>query len=156
MVTIEDAYILARKIKERSPKIHSVELFGSVAERGKGRDLDLLLIVDDELAQKFWSMADDLNPRLPLRLLFVRKIIKKLFYSLDEAFVKKLKQTRNLRVSALIGLDLVHLGEEYRPGTAIDAWIMPVKWQSRITEITNNSNMMGFLNNAARFAVKLV
>lgn len=35
-VTIEDAYILAKQLKEQSSKIQGVELFGSVLKNGRG------------------------------------------------------------------------------------------------------------------------
>ncbi len=155
MVTIEDAHILARKIKEKSLKVHGIELFGSVLKNGKGHDVDLMLIVDEDLWRKFWSVTRDINPKWPLRLMFIRRFIKKFLPFLDQVFIWKRKKTRQLRASNLIGLDLALLAEDYRPGTIIDVWLMPLNWHSRIPDITNNSNMLVFLKRASQFSKKI-
>ncbi len=155
MVTIEDAHILAKQIKEQSPKVHGIELFGSVAKKSKGHDLDFILTVADGLWEQFWSITDDINPRWPAKLMSLRKLIKKFLPYLDNAFMEGRKHTRQLRASKLIELDLAKLGEEYRPGTIIDVWLMPLDWQSHINEITQNSNMRALLRGAAGVAVKI-
>jgi hypothetical protein len=155
MVTLQDARILAGRIKEGSPKVHGVELFGSVYKNGKGHDADLILIVDNELSKQFWSITNDINPKWPPRLMFAREFVKNFLPYLDHAFIWKRKQTRQLRASGLIGLDLALLAEKYRAGTIVDVWLMPRDWRSHIADITTNSNMLVFLKNAARSSVKL-
>jgi predicted nucleotidyltransferase len=156
MATIEDARALAEQIKNKNSGIHGIELFGSVQKNGVGYDIDLMIIVDDEIAQQFWSVPDDTNPKWPPRLLILRRFIKRYFRKLDEAVIKKRKQTRLLRASKLINIDLAALGEEYRPGTVIDAWLMPKDWQLRIDSITNNSNMRVFLKLIAPSSQQLI
>lgn len=155
MVTIEDAKILAQKIKEQSPKVQSIELFGSTLKRGKGHDVDFILTVEDGLWKQFWAIRDDINPRWPARLMTIRRLIKKLAPSLDNAFMEGRKNSRQLRASKLIELDLAKLGEGYRPGTVIDVWLMPHGWHSSIEDITDNYNMRMLLKEAARSAIKI-
>lgn len=154
-VTLEDAHILAKQLKEKSSKIQSIELFGSVLKNRKGHDIDLLLITDEELVKKFWSVTNDIDPKWPPRFLFVREWIKKFLPFLDYLFIYKRKHTRQSRVSSLINVNVAELAEQYRPGTIIDSWLVPANWRSQIPQLTRNHNTLIFLNNAAKVAIKI-
>ncbi len=155
-VNTKDAYVLARQIIERSANVKAVEFFGSTLKYGHGHDLDFILIVEDQkLWQQFWAVTDDINPKWPTKLMFLRRIIKKFLPRLDDLFMRERKQTRQNRASNLIGLDLEKLGTQYRPGTIIDVWLMPADWQSRIPEFTKNPNTQALFKSAAETAIKI-
>ena len=155
MLTIKDARFLSKKIIETSSKVQGVELFGSVLKNGSGHDVDLILIVNDNLSHRFWSVTADIIPKWPARLMWFRNLIKFFLPFLDQAFIWRRKRSRQLRASNLIGLDLARLAEQYRPGTIIDVWLMPDNWQLRIVDITDNKNMTLFLKAAASSALKI-
>src|SRR5579864_1278486 len=97
-MTINDARFAAQAIKDRAAGVLGVELFGSVARSGKGHDFDLILIVDDATAEKFWATAGDLNPRIPASRLWVRRFVKKYLRVFDTIFTYKIKRLRRQRV----------------------------------------------------------
>jgi predicted nucleotidyltransferase len=139
-VTIEDAYILARKFKERSPKILGIELFGSLLRDGIGHDADFIFLVDDELAKVFWSDTSDINVRWPPELLFLRRALKKFLPALDEALIAKRKKRAHARVSAILGFDVELFAEAYKPGTKLGVWLLPPDW--RIDRTLNRSAIL--------------
>src|SRR3989344_1864925 len=164
LVTIEDAYAVAKRLKEKSPQIQGVELYGSVLKNGKGHDLDFVLTVDDDTARKFWLQKDDTRFKWPPNLVFTRRILKTFLPWLDKALTQKKILSRNLRASALLGIDLTLFGKNYRPGTIIDVWLLPVDWRteqslntaslSRITDISDAGNTLLFLAKMAAVAKK--
>lgn len=164
-VTLEDAHAVAKKLKDGSAKILSVELFGSVLKNGQGHDLDFMLLVDDELAQKFWAQKDDTRVKWPTSLFFIRRLNKRLFPALDEAFISKRKNTRIIRAQELVGLDFALLGEQHRPGTKIDAWLVPQDWRqgnklnlsamTRIADISGDKKTLMLLKCVAEDSVKI-
>jgi hypothetical protein len=155
MTTLQDAQIVAKKIKDRSPKVHSIELFGSVARKGIGHDMDLILIVDEDLSRKFWPVVNKIGPHLPMPPMLARSFIKKFLPFLDRA-LKKNKKARQDCASNLIGLDLVLVEKEQGPSIHIDAWLVPANWREHNANITSNRNMAIVLNAAAQHAVKIV
>lgn len=165
LVTINDAYAVAKQLKEKNPLIQDVELYGSVLKNGKGHDLDFILTVDDDTARKFWLQKDDTRFKWPPNLVFTRRILKTLFPWLDKALTQKKILSRNLRASVLLKIDLVLFGENYRAGTVIDVWLLPVDWRvgqslnasslSRITDISDAGNTLLFLEKMASVAKKV-
>ncbi len=156
MLTIKDARILAEQIKEKSPKVNSVELFGSVLRNGQGHDVDFILVVDDELSRQFWLDMPNFRVTGGRRWLMFRRVIKKLLPWLMEAFDHKSKQARQLRASRLVGINLAELSKQYKPDASIDVLLMPHHWQSQIHKITSDRNIAMFFQRIADSSVKLL
>jgi predicted nucleotidyltransferase len=131
--TINDAHAVSRRLKSASPNIKGIELFGSVSTNGIGHDIDLILIVDENLAHRFWSNGDEFWPDLRViggqRWLKFRKLIKKVMPLLDEAFTHGKKQMRLIRASELLGFDLISFSHNHRPTINMDVWLMPSGWR---------------------------
>lgn len=165
LVTIEDAFAVAKLLKEKSPKIQSVELFGSVLKNGKGRDLDFIVGVDDDTARNFWAEKSDTRFKLSIKLGLMLRSLKSFAPGLHKTLTQKKIQSRNLRAADLIGIDVVKLGQNYRPGTTIDIWLLPADWHkqqslnvsalSRITDISDAQNTLLFLSAIAPIVKKL-
>ncbi len=115
-ITLEDARQLAKGLRSASPRVQGVELFGSVLRNGIGHDADFMVLVDEDIARRWWADMRDIRVSWPPALLFVRRIIKKYFRALDEASIQAKKHRRQARVSALLGFDVAAFGEAYRPG----------------------------------------
>jgi predicted nucleotidyltransferase len=164
-VTIEDAHILAKKFKEKSPKILGIELFGSLLRKGVGHDADFIFLVGDELAKAFWSDTSDINVRWPPELLFVRRILKKFLPALGEALIAKRKKRAHSRVSALLGFDVELFAETYKSGTKVGVWLLPSDWRIdhtlnrrailRVADIADDRKTLLLFKLVAQVAIKI-
>ncbi|MBI5457707.1 hypothetical protein HY971_03215 [Candidatus Kaiserbacteria bacterium] len=139
-VTREDAQILAGKLKEASPHIHHIELFGSVLRNGLGNDADLVLIVDEGIARRWWNeMGDELRVRMGTRWLPLRRFIKTYLTWLDTMSIRGRKHRRIARASELLGVNIEKLVTEYKPGAMVDIFLFPETWR---TEKTPNMSVL--------------
>ncbi len=143
-VTLNDAHILAKQIREKSSKVKGIDLFGSVLRNGIGHDVDLMLLVEDEIAREFWNSISMPRRVGGERWLKFRRIVKKILPSVDDFFIHTKKKARQEIVSKLIGLNLALLGENYRPGTVIEVWMLPLDW--RVDKELNKSAMLRVAN----------
>lgn len=164
-VTIEDAYAIARLLKDKNPYIRGIDFFGSTQRNGTGRDLDFLILVDEKLAQEWWSDMTDIAVRMPTALFFIRRIMKRFWPALDELSIHERKGRRNARVSQMLGTSLPDFAYAYRPGMKIDAWLLPEDWQkgsalneesiSKLFPLTSSPRTVSFLTSLAREAVRI-
>ena len=130
-VTREDADQVARLLKKKCPRIRGVELFGSTLRKGYGHDIDVVLVVDEQIARVWWQDAgEELRVRMGTSLQPLRRFIKTVFPLLDELTIRTRKARRQARASELLGIDLTGIGNEYRPGIIIDAFLLPENWRN--------------------------
>ncbi|MBV9159809.1 MAG: hypothetical protein JO019_04405 [Candidatus Kaiserbacteria bacterium] len=126
--TAADAHFFAKELRARSNVIHDALLFGSVLRDGKGNDVDLILIVDEQLARAWWKESRyDIRVRMGTRWLPLRRVIKKYCSVLDHAFIAARKERRIAVASRILGVDILSLVRER--GIAIDVFLLPANWR---------------------------
>ena len=166
-VTREDANQIARLLREKCPSLRGVELFGSTLRNGYGHDIDVVLIVDEEVARTWWrDSGEELRVRMGTSLLPLRRFIKTVFPAVDELFIRARKARRQARASELLGIDLTKLGTEYKAGLIIDSFLLPENWRdesradfhvlTRLAKVIENDRMTrSFLMHVAKQAVRI-
>ena len=165
-MTYHDSVVLAKRLKELSPVISGVELFGSVLRNGHGRDADFLIFVDGKLAQRWWNEEREaIRVRWPDSLYGQRRIVKK-FLSFAYAMTVSKRKRKKLKSAAdMLGIQLQMLAS---PGSQIpdfEMFLVPSTWRSgtkvnievmqRITDLIRDKNTLGFLKRIARDASRV-
>ena len=143
MFTETDAIDVARKFHENAGL--SAEIFGSVARSGTGRDIDLIVIVDEGTFQAFVS---DVRRRNEGRNAFdVYGKTRQRFFAADEA------------TNGMIG-DVVfsNLRGIVRRHDNLDIFLFPENWRHRLDEIQRAlpNRDPNFMKNIARDARKVI
>lgn len=166
--TREDADHVARLLKETCPAIRGIELFGSTLSKGHGHDIDLVLIVDEEVARAWWrDSAEELRVRMYTSLLPFRRFVKTVFPFLDVLFLHGRKARKQARASELLGIDIAKLSDAYKPGIIVEVFLLPENWRngptakigslSRLADVIKHSwKTRSFLAHIAKQAVRIV
>jgi predicted nucleotidyltransferase len=162
-MTYEQALALAKKIKELSPSVLRVELFGSVLHNGRGRDADFLIVVDEELAKTWWHKERELiRVRWPDALYSHRWIIKKFASELYAKSVKERRQMRLEESAQLLGIRLEELKDSSGEMPDFEMFLAPSAWRigkeinkevmGQVTDLVKDRNTFGFLSRIAKDA----
>ena len=163
MQTYDDSIALAHKLRKLSPAIVSIELFGSVLQNGRGRDIDFMILVDEELARRWWEKErESLRVRWPDALYGQRWIVKKFTPFLYSRIVYKRREQR-LKFSAdVLGISLSSLASPKGEIPDFEMFLVPAKWRigtelnisvmEKITDLMCDKNTLGFFNRVASHA----
>jgi len=153
-----DAESIVEKLKQH-PRISGVELFGSVLRKGRGHDIDFVVLVDREIARQWWSdMRIHLLVRMGTSLQPLRRFIKTVLPWLDEMSIRNRKAHRLAYASKLVGVDFSAIGQ----GINLDIFLMPEDWRTGTSlnvealkdfGVLNHRNTRMFLESIARQAV---
>jgi hypothetical protein len=165
-MTYNDSVLLARKLKESSPLILGIELFGSVRRNGYGRDADFIILVDDELAKHWWQKERELvRVKWPDFLYEHRWIIKKFTPFLYMITVHNRRKKRLEDSAKILGVNLAALADARGKIPDFELFLFPLRWRigtdinmdfmRQITDVVEDRNTLGFLKRIAREAVAL-
>jgi hypothetical protein len=166
MTTYDDSVVLAHTLRKLSPDILGIELFGSVASNGSGRDADFLILVDDKLAKDWWEKERDLiRVRWPDMLYGHRWIIKK-FIPFIYSIVTHGRRKNRLEGSAnMLGINLKLLANSDGTIPDFEMFLVPTDWRTgteinidtmrQVTDLVNDRNTLGFLKRIAKYAVNV-
>ena len=165
-MTYNDSVVLAKRLKELSPTILGVELFGSVLNNGYGRDADFLVLVEDALAKRWWNHErESIRVRWPDYLYKQRWLVKK-FAPFVYAAVVHRRRSKRLKISAnMLGIKLGGLAGSDGKIPNFEIFIMPANWRigeeinadlmQDVTDLIKDRNTLGFLKRIAKNAVKV-
>lgn len=132
--TIIDAQ-LASVIMAGSPGIQGIEVFGSVARHGKGRDLDLLILVD--------SISASLWQRLVI-----------MGMNNDALSLREKPSLRREAAEQMLGEQFTNTIEELErthPGVTFDIMLLPSNWRNQ-----EYSEEESFMNRLKKEAIRIV
>jgi hypothetical protein len=139
VATRADAERIVETLKQNSG-IRRVELFGSVLKYGIGHDIDLIVLVDKEIAHKWWQGAsEELRVRMGTWLQPLRRFIKTYLPWLDEMTIRSRKARRLALASELTGVDFVAAGN----GIVLDVFLLPEDW--RVEDALNTGVLEGIV-----------
>ena len=166
MMTYNDSVLLARKLRELSPAILGIELFGSVLKNGHGRDADFIVLVYDELAKYWWRKERELiRVRWPDFLYEHRWIIKKFMPFLYVVTVHNRRKKRLENSAKILGINLASLADAAGRIPDFELFLFPAKWRNgteinmnlmrQVTDLADDRNTLGFLRRIARDAVAM-
>ncbi|MDP9249615.1 MAG: hypothetical protein M3M85_03875 [bacterium] len=166
MITYDESVVLAGKLRQASPAILGVELFGSVQKNGEGRDADFIILVDNELARQWWTKERELiRVRWPDALYEQRWIIKKFIPFIYSTYVHKRRQQRLKNSADMLGIDLKSLANQKGEVPDFELFLFPINWRMgqelnlslmhKMTDLVNDKNTLGFLERIARDAVAI-
>lgn len=165
-MTYAEAVALARKLKDLGPAILGVELFGSVASKGRGRDADFAILVGQDLARRWWQEERErIRVRWPDALYGQRWIVKK-FLPFAYAATVRGRRRRRLEASAdMLGIELGKISDENRELPDFEMFLAPVGWRDGkelnmevmrgITDLVDHRNTLGMLKRIATGAVRV-
>ena len=164
VMTYQESVVLANKIKKLSPAIMGVELFGSVLQKGYGRDADYLILVEDNLAKRWWHDQRELiRVRWPDSLYNLRWVVKKFIPFAYSKTVHKRRHTRLVASLNMLGINLETLADSAGKVPDFEVFLVPVNWRigteinnnemGKITDLVNHKNTLGFLKRIAKDAV---
>lgn len=166
MITYDKAVTIAQQLRQLSPAIVGVELFGSVLRHGHGRDADFFILVDEQLAKRWWTEEQDsIRVRWPEIFYGQRWIVKKFIPIVYEVIIYKRKRKR-LQVSAdILGLNLEALADSKGKIPDFEMFLVPAGWRngtvvnidvmSEVTTLVSDRNTFGFLKRSAKDATKV-
>ncbi len=134
MDTLSNTIDTARALKvaqifRHCEQITAVEVFGSVARDGKGDDLDLILIVDEQIAQKFFTaVATEERYRAELR---ADGFMKRYFGSAKS----RLEIAENVLSEEDQAFENVFLDSWIEIELRLDLFLFPQNWRERLVEL---------------------
>ncbi len=163
IVALDDAKRLAEKLRQ-NPRILGVDLFGSVARKGSGHDLDLILLTGETTASAWWKETGmRIRPRTFWT--FVYHKAKKFFPFLEKRFDEPHKIRGLEAAGRILGIDLSRLASETVPGMKIDVILLPEKWReekslnvpvvARLPGLSDDTGTLAFLERNAINTVRL-
>ncbi len=164
MITYDESVAFAKKLKTLAPGILGIELFGSVATKGKGRDADFLVLVEDALARRWWEVEhESIRVRWPDGWYSQRWIVKR-FLPFIYTRTTHARRNKRLLVSAkLLGIDLGELAGPHQAVPDFEMFLVPPNWRvgaepnmeimGQITNLVHDRNTTGFLKRVARDAI---
>ncbi|MES2014360.1 MAG: hypothetical protein V4437_00905 [Patescibacteria group bacterium] len=162
-MTYDKAIVLAKKLRTLSPRILGIELFGSVLKNGYGRDADFVVLVDDELAKRWWTLErESIRVRWPDFLYGQRWMVKIFFPFIYTMTVRRRRQKRLVVSAELLGFDLGVLADAHGTIPDFEMFLLPGNWRegtevniehmTRVTDLTHDVNTLGFLKRIAKDA----
>lgn len=108
-------------ILRRISKVQDVELFGSLAREGKGEDIDLILICDEDTSQIFMHLVE-----IEARHSILR----------NSAWYHNLAQNRSHIAENLLDPEGDGMFEEiWDENIPVDIFIFPPDWRNRLEEL---------------------
>ena len=163
-MTYKDSIALAKKLRKLSPAILQVGLFGSVLVKGRGRDVDFVVLVDNRLAKSWWNEErESIRVRWPDSLYKLRWIVKKIIPFAYSATVRE-RRHKKLKTSLnMLGIESETLTDSTGKMPDFEIFFAPIEWRvgteinmdvmGEITGLADDRNTMGMLNRIAREAV---
>lgn len=125
LVTRADVQLIADRLKEYR-SIKGIELFGSILRNGVGHDADLILLVDSNVSQAWWTdMRMNLLVKMGTWLQPLRKFIKRFLPRLDANSMRSRKKLRLAYAGELLGIDF----DQVAAGKQLDIFLMPPDWR---------------------------
>ena len=166
MITYNEAIVLANILKTKSSAIKGMELFGSVVRNGQGRDADFIVLVDEDLAKRWWQEERELiRVRWPDFLYSKRWIIKKFAPFAYSTTVHERRLKRLVNSAKILGIDLNSLRESTGEIPDFELFLFPLEWRTekeinlslmnKITNLVNDKNTLGFLKRIAQEAISI-
>jgi hypothetical protein len=166
MISYKDSVALAKKLKDMSPLIKDIELFGSVLRNGSGRDADFLILVDDQLAKRWWhEQQESIRVRWPDILHRQLWIIKKFIPFIYTESVRQRRRKRLQFFEKMLGIKLAVLADSAGNMPDFEVFLMPSNWRigtelninlmRQITDLSNDQNTLGFFKRIAKYAINV-
>ena len=163
MISFDEAQTIAEVLKKKSPRIHGIDLFGSIVHNGHGRDADLAVLTDEEIARQWWhEERNEIRVRWPDALYSLRWLVKLFAPFLYATAIEKRKHRRLDRAWRILDIDVVTFPLNLDD---VELFLMPVNWregkevnQATVEQITGlwaDKNTRGFLKRIAGDAVRI-